>query len=151
MSVELAFSVTTPVAIFRLMRRKCCWPEGLPTEQDALYTGFALHAGKSAVHKGLLHFQLFLLTLQASASPSLDKGLLWLKPSGATSPGPKRRGVGAVRKDSQTVSGFGKQHTPIKSCGGKNPVIKKSYPNTASKAPVRSMTSYLIQRCYVEI
>lgn len=45
MSVERAFSVTTPTAVFRLMRRTHCWPETLAMEQGA-----QLYMDRSTVH-----------------------------------------------------------------------------------------------------
>lgn len=66
-----AFSVTTPAAMFRLTRRKYCWPEGLATKPGAQYTHWLTH-GQILNSQGRFYFQLFLLTLQASASPSLD-------------------------------------------------------------------------------
>ena len=71
-SAEVAFPVTTPAAMFRLMRR-CC-PEG----PMSLYTSFALYAGRSPIQKGLFHF--LAVSPYSPASPSLDMESLGLKP-----------------------------------------------------------------------
>lgn len=83
---------------------------------------------------------------------SLARGSLWLKASAATPPGPMSRwGVGCCEKRFPIISAFGKKDTPVKSCGAKCPVRKKSYANMMLQALFRSTTSCLIQRSYAEI
>lgn len=110
MSAEPASSVTTRAALFGLMRRLRRWPEALAAEQAA-----GIYVGRSTIHKGLFHFQLFLLVLQALASPSLDTGSLWLSLLQSLTQAP-RAGESGLLRVSADSSAKANPHLPARKC-----------------------------------